>query len=698
MLDFLNAKIEWLELLLLRLARQRRAEPRSAELEHRCTTLRRRLDQVEQETDHPVLRRVSTRYPLSAFERECLWLTVAAHLDAHLLELIANVHDDARGNYVSPWICLRLFCASRRERLAARPALMGEGPLRRFGLLSVHPRDHEPNNELHFELRPSPFVLGGVLGNRGLGGPMDLIARLIEPSLTLDEVAMTPGLRANLRSATTSIEQYAALQTPSCGPAVYDFQRGFLLLLTGTPGCGKTLAARALAAEHGKRLIQVDAALLATWPFERAAAVMRQLFEVAVFGDMWLLFDDCDKLLKAGPDESPIPVSEQALHPLFRARLNERPAVVIVTATEPSCLADPIRDRVLAHHELTPLSQQAAQLAWQLNVPGTIELDADVDFRALTESFALTGRNIQNALSTVVREAPDRPVSQAQLVGGAERQQSRGLGRVARRSWVKRARQDLILPEALARQVDEIIHTEQIREAVLREWGLGASIQTGLGITCLFNGPPGTGKTMAAEVIASTLSLPLYVVNVSHVVSKWIGETEKNLQRIFDDARRNRCVVLFDEADMLFAKRTAVRGSVDRYANMEVGLLLQLMEEYRGLVILTTNLKQSMDKAFERRIAFKLDFPLPETAGRRQIWQVLLPHPYLADDVDLDGLAEEFELGGGNIRTVVLQAAYRAARAGTLITDEVIRQAATNECKALGQLVREEVKDVSSRR
>ena len=194
---------------------------------------------------------------------------------------------------------------------------------------------------------------------------------------------------------------------------------------------------------------------------------------------------------------------------------------------------------------------------------------------------------------------------------------------------------------------------------------------------------------MTAEVLASELGLPLFTVNVSNVVSKWIGETEKNLQRIFDDAQRSRCVLLFDEADSLFAKRTSVQRTSDRYANMEIGLLLQLVENYRGLVLLTTNLKDSIDPAFGRRFAFKLTFTFPGPEIRASIWERLLPEEHLADDVDFKDLAYTYELSGGSIRTVVLRAAYRAATQGTMITQAIIGECARQECRSLGRLVRE---------
>lgn len=290
----------------------------------------------------------------------------------------------------------------------------------------------------------------------------------------------------------------------------------------------------------------------------------------------------------------------------------------------------------------------------------------------------------------------DRPeVDQSDLVKAAALQGDRGMSAGVRRTWVSRKRSDLLLPAEVGRAIDELIETERNREQVLEKWQLARKVQKGLGLVCLFDGPPGTGKTMAAEVIACVLGLPLFTVSVANVVSKWVGETEKNLQSIFDEAQKARCLLLFDEADVLFTKRTEVQRSADRYSNMEVGLLLQLVESYRGLVVLTTNIKDSIDPAFARRFTFKLRFPNPDADVRLRIWEALLPRDRLADDVDLASIARRYELSGGAIRNIVLRAAYRAAlRPEGRVTATTIAELATEECRASGQLVREDVPPV----
>ena len=203
----------------------------------------------------------------------------------------------------------------------------------------------------------------------------------------------------------------------------------------------------------------------------------------------------------------------------------------------------------------------------------------------------------------------------------------------------------------------------------------------------LFSGPPGTGKTMAAEVIANELQLELYKIDLSQVVSKYIGETEKNLNRIFTAAETANAILFFDEADALFGKRSEVRDAHDRYANIEIGYLLQKMEEYEGISILTTNLRQNLDEAFVRRLAFTVHFPSPDEASRRRIWAGIWPSEMpLSEEVDLDCLARQFKLSGGNIKNIALAAAFLAAEAGSPVTMSHVLQGTKREYQKMGKV------------
>ena len=248
---------------------------------------------------------------------------------------------------------------------------------------------------------------------------------------------------------------------------------------------------------------------------------------------------------------------------------------------------------------------------------------------------------------------------------------------------------DLVLPRDQLGQIAELIARVKHRTEVLDDWGFGAKIGKGHGVAALLSGPPGTGKTMVAGLIARELGMDLYQVDLSKIVSKYIGETEKQLALLFDAAETGQSIVLFDEADSLFAKRSEVKSSNDRYANLEVNFLLQRLESFTGIVLLTTNHERSIDEAFRRRLSAHIRFPVPDETQREGMWRAMLPAAAkVADDIDFTQLAAEFDLSGGYIKNAVLRAAYLAAYEQSQISMRHMWSAARMECEALGRIVR----------
>ncbi|HMP41652.1 MAG TPA: ATP-binding protein, partial [Roseiflexaceae bacterium] len=247
---------------------------------------------------------------------------------------------------------------------------------------------------------------------------------------------------------------------------------------------------------------------------------------------------------------------------------------------------------------------------------------------------------------------------------------------------------DIVLPEDQVAQLREICIQVRQRRIVLETWGFDHHLAMGKGVNVLFAGQSGTGKTMAAEIIGADLGLELYKVDLSSMVSKYIGETEKNLDKVFSAAREANAILFFDEADAIFGKRSEVKDAHDRYANIEVGYLLQKMEEYDGVVILSTNLRKNLDEAFIRRLHTTIDFPFPEEPDRLRIWQKAFPAdaPRTAD-VDLAFLARQFKIAGGNIRNVALLSAFLAAEDGGMIGMAHLIRAMRREYQKLGKLI-----------
>ncbi|WP_409003450.1 ATP-binding protein, partial [Streptomyces ipomoeae] len=278
-------------------------------------------------------------------------------------------------------------------------------------------------------------------------------------------------------------------------------------------------------------------------------------------------------------------------------------------------------------------------------------------------------------------------VTAAHLRLAARQQSASGLERHARRIRPDVGWDDLVLPEKPLAQLRELALRARHRDRVLGDWRLSAGGGRGRGVLGLFAGESGTGKTLSAEVVAAELGLDLYVVQLSSIVDKYVGETEKNLERIFTEADRTDAVLLFDEADAVFGKRSEVKDSHDKYANMESAYLLQRLESFDGIALLTTNLRANIDEAFTRRLDMVVDFPFPDPEQRLALWRHSLAHVPCAGDTEPAAVARDFELAGGAIRSAVVTAAYTAAGRGGPVTTADLLEGARREYRKAGRLV-----------
>jgi AAA+ superfamily predicted ATPase len=339
---------------------------------------------------------------------------------------------------------------------------------------------------------------------------------------------------------------------------------------------------------------------------------------------------------------------------------------------------------ILTFDVCTPTAGEQRSI-WQSTLGSTAsQLNGKIE--VLTSQFNLSVSSISSIAAGVLgrvaaqdnRQALE-PGNLARLLWDTCRVQARSrLDDLAQRIEPTATWDDLVVPE-LQRQVlrDIAVHVKH-RTTVYETWGFATKGSRGLGISALFVGGSGTGKTTAAEVLANELRLDLYRIDLSQVVSKYIGETEKNLRRVFDAAEESGAILLFDEADALFGKRSEIRDSHDRYANIEVSYLLQRMEAYRGLAILTTNFKSALDTAFLRRIRFTVQFPFPDAAQRAEIWRRIFPATTPTRDLDCAKLAR-LNVAGGNIRNIALNAAFLAADTGEPVQMKHILRAARSE-------------------
>ncbi|EOD65552.1 ATP-binding protein, partial [Amycolatopsis vancoresmycina] len=334
-----------------------------------------------------------------------------------------------------------------------------------------------------------------------------------------------------------------------------------------------------------------------------------------------------------------------------------------------------------------PLSGADRARLWRSRLDG--RLAPDVDPGEATAHFVLGPGQIARAAkaASVTALADDGLVRTSHVRAGARSQNAAGLQRLARRIEPAVGWPDLVLPAGVLSLLDELAARARYRDQVLDEWRMRPGGGRGRGVTGLFAGDSGTGKTMSAEVIAASLGLDLYTVNLATVVDKYVGETEKNLERIFTEAAGVNGVLLFDEADAIFGKRSEVRDAHDRYANIESAYLLQRMETFDGIAVLATNLRANLDEAFTRRLDVIVDFPLPDVELRHRLWDRCLgARMPRGADLDLGFLAEAFELAGGHIRSAAVTGAYLAAEAGRPVAMSDLVGAVAREYRKLGRL------------
>ena len=291
--------------------------------------------------------------------------------------------------------------------------------------------------------------------------------------------------------------------------------------------------------------------------------------------------------------------------------------------------------------------------------------DSTVDPAELAGEFSFTVGGIKKALRFASAFAEGETLSMADIKAGCTRSVSTDMGSKASRINCVYGWEDIVLPEYSRKLLKTACDQVRYRHKVYDQWGFSDKMPYGRSVSMIFTGPPGTGKTMAAQIIAAELGLDIFRVSLANVVSKYIGETEKNLDDIFEKAKKSKVVLFFDEADVLFSKRTEVKDSNDKYSNMESAFLLQKIEEYNGIVILATNLVQNFDEAFKRRMKLLIDFPFPDKTRRAEMWKRAFPDKLPLDSIDFDYLVNGFELSGSNIRNIALYSAFLAAADGS---------------------------------
>ncbi len=452
-----------------------------------------------------------------------------------------------------------------------------------------------------------------------------------------------------------------------------------IVLVEGPEGAGRRTVAAAAARAHGRQAVALDAGRLSTDP-ARFASELRALRRECWLRGALPIVARVDALARR---EGGLP---SARFPDLADGLESPGAIrgpAVITATAGSELPD-FRRRVVRVRVEAPAPRVRERL-WAVALGAVPE----GGLGGVAHRYGMTPGVILRAAANARMLAVGRAVTLDDVKAGVATEIQERFGGLAARMPVSQRWEDLVLPVDTLDDVKAFTSRAANAALVYEQWGFRDKLGRGLGLAALFSGPPGTGKTMVAGLIAGTLGLDLYMVDLSQVVSKWVGETEKQLGKIFDAAAMGQALLLFDEADALFAKRTEVKSSNDRYANLEVNYLLQRIESFGGVAILTTNLEASVDPAFKRRLAAEVRFYPPEREERERLWRTMLPgRAPAAANLDFGALADNYkEMCGGHIRNAVLRAAFLAAAEKGSITQEHLNRAARTEYRAMGKVL-----------
>jgi SpoVK/Ycf46/Vps4 family AAA+-type ATPase len=619
------------------------------------------------------LERLAAAFGLTRFEVDVLLIALAPELDLRYERLFAWLQDDVTRKRPSVDLALHLLCDTLADRVDARARFAPDAPLVHYRLVHLHTDPPSPHASLLTQhLKLDDRIAGWLHGDDGIDPRLAAFARRVRPAVRLEDLVLSTERRARL----ARLRSDRGLRAKA----------GMVVHLSGPPGVGKETAAEAVCRPLRRSLLVIDLPALLSLPDDQLETSIQLALREARLVNAAVYWAGFDALLA--------PEKRTAHNRVMRA-LEPWRGLAFLAGEKPWEPVDGLRDRRFVRIELELPDVEERTGLWARALRGKVEPDQEIDLEKLAERFRFTAEQIRDAAATAIeraswREPVHRRVTMDDLWEACRRHGTPQLGSLARKVPTPFGWGDLVMSKDRLERLREVIHHARYRHVVLEQWGFDRKLATGRGLSMLFSGAPGTGKTMAAGVIARELELDLYQIDLSSVVSKYIGETEKHLAKIFDEAERAHAVLFFDEADALFGKRSEVRDAHDRYANIETSYLLQRVEAYDGVVILATNFSRNLDEAFVRRIRFILEFAVPDERERRRIWEQIWPAGVpRAPELDLAFMAKRFELAGGYIRNVALSSAFLAAAEGAPVGMRHLLHAVRREYQKMGKMLDE---------
>ena len=634
--QFLSAALRWLRALLARQVDAGDAAMIDQELDGAIADMAQLATAME---PPPALATIASRFGLSRFEEEILLLCAAMELDTRIAGLCAQAQGDPSRPHPTFALALTVFADG------AWDALSPERPLRSWRLIEISQGPGQPLTGS--ALRADERIVNYLKGLNVLDDRLSSMLR------TVDGGELDPALPTSTEATVARVVELLSQPDAPDRPSVVQ--------LVGEDPDSRRLVARHVAARMDVELYRLPTGLLPD-----------QVGELETLSRLWqreTLLRPVGLYLDGDEVEAPTQQETQRVD-----RFLSRATGMTLLAARDSWPVAGRPGAVVDVHRPTPAEQQAA---WAAALGG----GAGEAPALLSGQFDLS----LDAIDDIARSVPgdEEELWDACLAHARPRMES-----LAERLEPKATWADIVLPATELKLLTQLAAQVRNRSAVYDDWGFRRKMTRGLGITALFAGQSGTGKTMAAEVLANDLRLSLYRIDLSAVMDKYVGVTEKNLRKVFDAAESGGALLFFDEADALFGKRSEVKDSLDRFGNVQINYLLQRMEAYRGLAVLATNLKSALDPAFTRRLRFIVDFPYPGAGERRTIWAKVFPADTPRAGLDFDRLAR-LNLTGGSIHNVALNAAFLAAASGSAVTMAIVLEAARNEFRKLEKPINE---------